>query len=365
MKINLRMILLLALSILLAFFLGSEVSYTILYVNIVATLIAVMGITYIKYRIKIFVNIEDSVINRKDKVKISINITGTLPFYYIRIYPMFMLDIDEYYEGEIVACNFNNTIVNKELECIKRGIYDVGNITIKIEDLLGLCSTTYTINTKREFTVLPLVYNKKPNLKYSNNNLYRNTRNINEVNDCIEGIREYLSGDSLKTVNWKVTAKRQELFINEYKSHKGEEVIVILDMNEKNYNLGSLEEEEQLITLFLSIINYCSNNNINCITMINNYLKYNLDIRNRNDLKNLVEYLLTNYSIGIREIDDFIREESEDINKKEVIVIVTYICNEDLISSIEKNIRKDARIEIFCRENLFYKKLRKNISIIN
>ena len=128
-------------------------------------------------------------------------------------------------------------------------------------------------------------------------------------------------------------------------------MLAILDMNECNFDSGRFLEEESMVTWFLSIISYCDNYNINCYAMINNYLPYSIEVSNKNSIRELIKYLLNNYSLGIEGLNKFIVKNKDIINTKQFIIIIVYRCNNELIYALEKSIGKDKMIQIWCLEN--------------
>lgn len=43
-------------------------------------------------------------------------------------------------------------------------------------------------------------------------------------------IREYIKGDDIRTINWKATARRQQLMVNQYQDEKSQQVFSLVDM---------------------------------------------------------------------------------------------------------------------------------------
>ena len=43
-------------------------------------------------------------------------------------------------------------------------------------------------------------------------------------------IRDYIKGDDVRTVNWKATARKGHLMVNQYQDEKSQQVFCILDM---------------------------------------------------------------------------------------------------------------------------------------
>jgi uncharacterized protein (DUF58 family) len=44
-----------------------------------------------------------------------------------------------------------------------------------------------------------------------------------------EQIKEYISGDDIRTINWKATAKRQQLMVNQYQDVRSQNIYMVID----------------------------------------------------------------------------------------------------------------------------------------
>lgn len=56
------------------------------------------------------------------------------------------------------------------------------------------------------------------------------------------GIREYMKGDPMSQINWKASAKGQELMVNQYDATTAEDITILLDLEDRN-----IIKEEALI----------------------------------------------------------------------------------------------------------------------
>jgi uncharacterized protein (DUF58 family) len=45
-----------------------------------------------------------------------------------------------------------------------------------------------------------------------------------------EQIKEYVTGDDIRTINWKATARKNQLMINHYRDERAQQVYCLVDM---------------------------------------------------------------------------------------------------------------------------------------
>ena len=119
------------------------------------------------------------------------------------------------------------------LRPIERGEYEFGNINIYVTTALGLIQKRYTINQSMTIGVYPsFIQLKKYELMAFSNRLdqigVKKIRNIGQ-NREFEQIKEYTFGDDFRTVNWKATARRSQLMVNQYEDEKSQQIISLID----------------------------------------------------------------------------------------------------------------------------------------
>lgn len=115
------------------------------------------------------------------------------------------------YKGEVRRTGFT-------LLCPLRGAYRVGPVDMRTTDAMGLYDQEATIQDIHELDVVPL-YVELRHLDLQSRALKYNMGpvTINELGRSTDfySIREYVKGDPYRKINWKASAKRRKLMINE------------------------------------------------------------------------------------------------------------------------------------------------------
>jgi len=124
--------------------------------------------------------------------------------------------------------------LNYLLRPVKRGEYDFGNLNVYVSNTLGIIKRRFTYNKGAKVPVYPsFIQMRKYELKAISNNLsdygIKKIRKISN-NREFEQIKTYVSGDDFRTVNWKATARKSRLMVNQYQDEKAQRVYSIIDM---------------------------------------------------------------------------------------------------------------------------------------
>ncbi|MCK5129278.1 MAG: DUF58 domain-containing protein [Clostridiales bacterium] len=155
--------------------------------------------------------------------------------------------------------------INEKIYCKYRGEYQVGIKKVILYDMFGLLKITLDFNKISTFKTLSLVI--KPRIvplsgiplpfrenSSSHNPIRKPTNDIAEMSD----IRQYIQGDILKKVHWKLSFSKQELLVKNYSLSFDPDTIIYLDCS--NHSLEGVEA----ITLEDMIIE--------CATAVSNHL---------------------------------------------------------------------------------------------
>ena len=115
----------------------------------------------------------------------------------------------------------------------ERGVYQFGSVNIYVTTLTKLISKRYKNTKNEEVAVYPSFLNlRKHELLASKTALLPNgikrTRKVGQSSD-FEQIKEYVTGDDLRHVNWKASAKKQHLMVNHYQEEKAQNVYLLID----------------------------------------------------------------------------------------------------------------------------------------
>ena len=114
-----------------------------------------------------------------------------------------------------------------------RGLYQFGDLQFFIFSALNLVQRKYSIHQETAIKVFPSIYQMK---KYSLLSLkkiqtelgVKKLRKIGHSYD-FEQIKNYVSGDDIRSINWKATSRMNTLMVNHYQDEKSQQVYFLLD----------------------------------------------------------------------------------------------------------------------------------------
>ncbi|WP_408023417.1 DUF58 domain-containing protein [Tenacibaculum sediminilitoris] len=117
---------------------------------------------------------------------------------------------------------------------VERGEYTFGKVNVFVSSFLQLFSKRYTFSAEQSVKVYPsYIQMKKYEFMAMHNNLtefgMKKIRRIGHTME-FEQIKNYIPGDDVRTINWKATAKRAELMVNQYQDEKSQPIYSIIDL---------------------------------------------------------------------------------------------------------------------------------------
>ncbi len=140
----------------------------------------------------------------------------------------------------------------------RRGYHKVGPLMLETGDFFGFQRRFRTDNKQEYVTVLPtVVYIKSFQVSTRRpHGPVRVSHKIYEDPTRIYGIREYVPGDPIKSIHWKVSAKAGKLQVKTYEPATVLGATLVLDMFEDNYLPQTREERMELAITTVSSIAY-------------------------------------------------------------------------------------------------------------
>lgn len=120
-----------------------------------------------------------------------------------------------------------------KLRPTERGEYVFGKLNVYIRSILGLVSRRFSFDNKVMVPTYPayLQLKKYDLLAISNNLTMYGIKKIRRIGHTMEfeQIKEYVQGDDIRTINWKATAKRNQLMVNQFQDEKSQPVYSVID----------------------------------------------------------------------------------------------------------------------------------------
>jgi len=156
-------------------------------------------------------------------------------------FPIFIKIIDEIPE-QFQVRNFSierkldatsKTELQYELRPTERGEYHFGKLNIFATSVFGLIARRFSFCDDAMVPTYPsFIQLRKYDLMAISNNLHQyGIKKIRRIGHTMEfeQIKEYVLGDDLRTINWKATAKSNQLMVNQFQDEKSQPVYSVID----------------------------------------------------------------------------------------------------------------------------------------
>ena len=123
--------------------------------------------------------------------------------------------------------------INYYLRPTERGEYFFGTLNIFVSSPLKLVARRYRLAQNSMVPTYPsYIQLRKYDLMAFSNNLYQyGVKKIRRIGHTMEfeQIKEYVQGDDIRTLNWKATAKKNSLMVNQFQDEKSQSVYMAID----------------------------------------------------------------------------------------------------------------------------------------
>lgn len=120
-----------------------------------------------------------------------------------------------------------------KLRPTERGEYFFGNLNIYVSSPLRLISKRYKFGYDQMVPTYPsyIQLRKYDLIAFSNNLFQYGIKKIRRIGHTMEfeQIKEYVPGDDIRTLNWKATAKKNSLMVNQFQDEKSQNIYMVID----------------------------------------------------------------------------------------------------------------------------------------
>jgi len=159
-------------------------------------------------------------------------------FYTFSVYIKIIDEIPEQFQER----NFNierkldatsKTELQYQLCPTERGEYHFGKLNIYVTSVFGLVARRFSFDDKAKIPTYPsfMQLRKYDLLAISNNLNQYGIKKVRKLGHTMEfeQIKDYVLGDDLRTINWKATAKKNQLMVNQFQDEKSQPVYSVID----------------------------------------------------------------------------------------------------------------------------------------
>jgi uncharacterized protein (DUF58 family) len=126
-----------------------------------------------------------------------------------------------------------NVTIHYTLRPVKRGAYHFGTVNVFVSTSMGLISRRYKFEQPADVPVYPsyIQMRKYQLMAISNRLTEAGVKKVRKLGHSMEfeQVKEYVSGDDYRTLNWKATARKGQLMVNNFTDEKSQQVYCIID----------------------------------------------------------------------------------------------------------------------------------------
>ena len=149
-----------------------------------------------------------------------------------------------------------------KLRPVERGEYHFGRIILYLRSLLGLLRRRYNIEAQEMVQVYPsyVQMRKYELLSQTTIQTEHGNKRMRKIGHSMEfeQIKEYVRGDDIRTINWKATARKGSLMVNNYTDEKSQQVYCIIDKGRlMKMPFGGLTLLDYAVNSTLVLANVC------------------------------------------------------------------------------------------------------------
>jgi uncharacterized protein (DUF58 family) len=248
---------------------GGELPFFLFYFVLAIFLLSFIEVLYYMHNTKTTLTLKEMAIYAGDKIEIYYEIHNNSHFSipYVEIDSIIERKLtNDYVPPIIYSVEPKQTISTKtSITAKRRGFYSIGEIKIGIRDSLGIFKLNKSIKENTSIVIYPY-YRKLDSFQVFSG---LSSGELPIYDKIIEdrsrnyGVRKYTVGDPVKSIHWKMSAKKNVLMTKEYENRADTSVIIIIDSYIEKFKKDlSHHIEDTQVEVASSIIDYCLNHEI-------------------------------------------------------------------------------------------------------
>jgi len=157
------------------------------------------------------------------------------------------VQVEMYHKSVFTLRPYQQITRRHRVHFLRRGAYDVGNVTLTAGDILGLGTNHIELHEKAEMLVYPRLLDAEqlplPVSRLQGDLIVR--RHMITDPFYINGIRPYQAGDAPRDVHWPATARTGQLQVKTHDYTADTKLLVVINCQMSENQWGDLMEYEQ------------------------------------------------------------------------------------------------------------------------
>jgi uncharacterized protein (DUF58 family) len=236
-----------------------------------------------------------------------------------------------------------------QLRPVNRGNYDFDNIMIYASTRLGFFQRRFEIEAKESVPVYPSFIQMRKFEMYaiSNRLIDLGVKKIRRLGHTMEfdQIKEYVRGDDIRSINWKATARSNQLMVNQYQDERSQQIINVIDLGrvmKMPFDGLQLLEYALNTSLVISNISVIKDDKAGLLTFSNNEVRAVRPEKKRTHIRS-IQHALYNVDTNFMEsdFDRLLVGLKNHVKQRSLILLYT---NFETVSSMERQLAYLKRI---------------------
>lgn len=164
---------------------------------------------------------------------------------------------DYYYRNDVFSILGNQQVTRTlSFRTSMRGYFTIDSVNLVANDLFMRKSYAYIQDNHAGLYVYPRLLRNRRDIALANSILGDIlTQNLYEDPLSFRGIRDYTSSDSLRFINWKATAKKQQLMVNTYFDTRNTDIVLLVNLD--THTMQRMDtRKEYTISVAATLINH-------------------------------------------------------------------------------------------------------------
>lgn len=249
------------LSLIFVYSYGGRAAYAYLYTVLFLPVLSFSYLLILYRSFKYTLHIDGKVIMKGDTV----NLTVAADNKSILFYPLIQLNFNDVKlsgaaqqaSGKFFLSPFSKGSFMFQAECKYRGRYFIGIDTVIFVDFLGIFKLTRKKEATIPITVFPkVIFLEAPNpVNDFSSHALPLSRQYDEDMVMISDIRNYVYGDPVKRVHWKLSAKRGDILVKNYEKTMEAQTLILLDVKKNDFSyLKRIQIEDRVIEAAAALV---------------------------------------------------------------------------------------------------------------
>ncbi|SFM13830.1 DUF58 domain-containing protein [Salibacterium qingdaonense] len=243
-----------------AMFQGGFVSWFLFYSVLSAVILNALFIAYPLRRLQVTRNVSRTMLSYNESMEVTLHVEKKLPF------PFLFLSVEDTVPSGVEGLGQESGTIfflspalslshSYDIRGGRRGEYWFSTVMLRTGDLFGFITKEYEVDLPQPVTVLPRLRPLKRwnGLRNENQETTPSAVRMMDQSYSVAGVRDYIPGDKMTSVDWKVSARAGKLVTKEFESQEGQGHLVIID-NTIEKSRDALEER---IEFAASFTDYC------------------------------------------------------------------------------------------------------------